>query len=107
NDAFERLLYFIAALAVDEAQDNRLSARAMEYDFTRLVREVRPGSVEVEIIGASEACQHLHVIGAGRVGLGPRNDRALLDRQRVIRDHQILVEDQLLAKAVARGTSSL
>src|SRR5207248_1068876 len=43
----------------------------------------------------------------GRVGLGPGDDRALADRQRVVGNDQVLVEHQLLAEAVAGGAGAL
>ena len=81
DDALERLLDLIAAAAVDEAQRDRSAVGAVEDDAAALPRGGWPTGVEVEVVGAGEAGQHLHVIRAGRVGLGPRHDRALLDRE--------------------------
>ena len=67
----------------------------------------RHGVVEVETIFGGEAFQHLHVIGAGRVRLRPRHDRALLERQRLVGDDQLGIEQQFLAKPVARGAGAL
>jgi hypothetical protein len=45
--------------------------------------------VSSEKPNSRSAAQHLHIIGAGRVGLGPGHDRALLDRQLVIGDDEV------------------
>ncbi len=79
DDAFERLLDLVAAAAVDEAQGDGLAAGAVEDDVLRFLGEVGPRHVELEIVGAGEAGEDLHVIRAGRVGLGPGDDRALLE----------------------------
>ena len=61
----------------------------------------------IEVVGAGEAGEDLHVIRRGRVGLGPGDDRTLLDRQRVVGDDEVFVEHQLLAEAIAGGAGAL
>ncbi len=107
DDAFERLLHLVGLAAVDEAEGDRAALGAVEDDVLRLLRQLAPRRFEVEIVGAGERAQHLHVIGRGRVGLGPGHDRALLDRQRVVGDDEVLVEHQLLAEAVAGRAGAL
>ena len=65
------------------------------------------GTCQVEIVGAGEAGQHLHVIRRGRLRLGPGHDRALGDREVVVGDDEVLVEDQFLAEAVAGRAGAL
>ena len=77
--ALERLLDLVALAAVDEAQRDRAAAGAVEDDVARFLGQLAPRRVEVEVIGAGEAAQHLHVIRRGRLALGPGHDRALLD----------------------------
>ena len=57
DDAFERLLHFVASLAVNEAQGNRFAPRAVKDDVARLVGKLRPGSFEIEVVRAGEACR--------------------------------------------------
>ncbi len=107
DDAFERLLHLVGLAAVDEAEGDGAALGAVEDDVLRLLRQLAPRRFEVEVVGAGERAQHLHVIGRGRVGLGPGDDRALLDRERVVGDDEVLVEHQLLAEAVAGGAGAL
>ena len=107
DHALERLLDLVAALAVDEAEGDRAAAGAAEDDVAGFLRQVAPRDVEVEIVGAGERAQHLHVIRRGRLRLGPGDDRALGDREVVVGDDQVLVEDQLLAEAVAGRAGAL
>ena len=96
-------------LAVDEGERDGLAVacRGGSLSCTSLGRSSRPGGVEAEAERAREAAQHLHVIGRGRVGLGPGDDRALLDRQVVVGDDEVLVEHQLLAEPVAGRARAL
>ena len=105
--ALERLLHLIALAPVDEAQRHRLALGAAQHDLARFLGQFAPRRGEVEVVGAGEAAEHLHVIRRGRVGLGPRHDRALGDRQGVVGDDEILVEQHLFAKAVARRAGAL
>ena len=107
DHALKRLLDLVAAAAIDEAQGDGLAAGAVEDDVSGFLGQVLPRHVELESVGARERAQHLHVIGAGRVGLGPGDDRALADRERVVGDDEVLVEHQFLAEAVARRASAL
>ena len=55
DHALERLLHLVAALAVDEAERDGAARGAVEDDVARLLRQVLPGRVEVETVGAREA----------------------------------------------------
>ncbi len=73
----------------------------------RLLGQILPGGIEVEIVSPGEAGEHLHVIRRGRLRLGPGGDRAALEAEGVVGDDQILVEHELLAEAVAGGAGAL
>ena len=88
DHALERLLDLVRLAAVDEAQGHRAALGAVEDDVAGLLGQVGPGRVEVEIVGAGEAGQHLHVIRRGRLRLGPGHDRALRDAEAVVGDDQ-------------------
>jgi hypothetical protein len=107
DHAFERLLDVVALAAVDEGQGDGLAVGAVEDDVALLVAELVPGGVELEIIGAGEAAEDLHVIRAGRVGLGPGDDGALLDREILVGDDELGIEEELLAEAVAGRAGAL
>src|SRR3546814_1582298 len=68
-----------------------------------LLGQFRPRSFEREAIFAGETAQHLHIIGAGRIGLGPGNDRALFQGERFVGDDELRVEFELFSQAVARS----
>ena len=72
----------------------------MQDRLADLVLQILPRRLQRETELARQAAEYLHIIGAGRVGLGPGHDRALLDRQLVIGDDQVFVEDQLFAQTV-------
>jgi hypothetical protein len=72
-----------------------------------LVGKLVPRRIEAEAEMAREAAQHLHIVGARRVGLGPGHDRALLDRQILVGNDELGIEIELLAKAVAGGAGPL
>ncbi len=84
-----------------------MAAGAVEDDALRLLGQLAPRDVEVEVVGAGEAGQHLHVIRRGRLRLGPGHDRALGDREVVVGDDEVLVEDQFLAEPVAGRAGAL
>jgi hypothetical protein len=70
DDALERLLDLVALAPVDEAQGDRAAAGAVEDDALRLLGQVASTAwSSVEIVGAGEAAQHLHVIRRGRLDL--------------------------------------
>ncbi len=80
DDALERLVDARRSCGrPDEGEGDGLAAGAVQDDELHLAGQVVPGRVEAEAIFAGEAAEHLHVIGAGRVGLGPGDDRALLE----------------------------
>src|SRR6185437_6414279 len=54
DDALERLLDLVAALAVDEAQDDGVASGAAKDDVARLLRKILPGDVQVEVISPGE-----------------------------------------------------
>src|SRR3546814_7441478 len=66
DDAFERLVDFVALLAVLEPESDGDAAGAVEDDVLDLLGQFRPRSFEREAIFAGETAQHLHIIGAGR-----------------------------------------
>jgi hypothetical protein len=107
DDTLERLFHFVAALAVDEAEGDGSPARAAKDHVASFLGELRPGRFEVEVVGARKAGEDLHVVRGRRIGLGPRDDGALLEGERVIGDDEVLVKHQLLAEAVARGAGAL
>ena len=72
-----------------------------------LAGQILPRGIEAEAEFAREAAEDLHVIGAGRVGLGPRHDCALLDAERVVGDDEVFVEQQFLAETIARRARAL
>src|SRR3546814_12812671 len=78
----------IAFLAVDEAQGDGLAGGAVEDDQLHLPRQVGPGGVEGEAELPGEGAENLHVIGAGRVGLGPGDDGALLEAEGFVGDDE-------------------
>jgi hypothetical protein len=93
--------------AVDEAEGDGAALGAVQDGALDLRAELVPGRVEREVEFAGEARQHLHVIWAGRLRLRPGHDRALLEAERLVRDDQHLVEDQLFAQAVAGRARAL
>ena len=107
DDAVEGLPDLVGLAAVDEAQGDRAALGAVQDDVVDLGAEVLPRRFQLEAEFAGEAAQHLHVIGAGRVGLRPRDDRALLDAQRLVGDDQLGIEQLLLAEAVAARAGAL
>jgi hypothetical protein len=103
----ERLLHLVGLAAVDEAQGDRAALGAAEDDVVDLGGQVAPGRIELEAELAGEAAQHLHVIRRGRVGARPGDDRALLDRERLVGDDQLRIEELLLAQPVAARAGAL
>ena len=76
DDALERLAHRIFLAPVLEGQLDRQAAGAVQDDQLLVRQQVFPRGIEAEIIGLREAGEHLHIIGAGRVGLRPGHDRA-------------------------------
>jgi hypothetical protein len=107
DHAFERLLDVVALAAVDEGERDRLAVGAVEDDAALLVGELVPRGLQVEAVVAGEAAQHLHVVGRGRLALGPGHDGALGEGKVVVGDHQILVELLPLAQAIAGRAGAL
>ena len=107
DHAVERLLDLVALAAVDEAQGDRAALGAVEDDVVDLLGQVLPRRLEAEAELAGEAAEHLHVIRAGRVGARPGDDRALLDRERLVGDDQLGIEQLLLAEPVAARAGAL
>src|SRR3546814_2545964 len=97
----------IAFLAVDEAQGDGLAGGAVEDDQLHLPRQVGPGGVEGEAELPGEGAENLHVIGAGRVGLGPGDDGALLEAEGFVGGDEFGVELLPFAQAVAGGAGAL
>ena len=60
-------------------------------------RQLLPGRFEAEPELRGQAGQHLHVIRARRIALGPGHHRALLQAQRFVGHHQLRIEQQLFA----------
>ena len=79
----------------------------MQDDQLLFGEQILPRGIEVEAIRLRQAGQHLHIIGAGRVGFRPRHNRAFLQRQMFVRHHQLRVKLLPLAKAIAIGTRAL
>ncbi len=78
DDALERFAHAVRFAAVPEGEFDRLAARAVEDDGVNVIAQFLPRRFQIEAIGAREAGEDLHVIGRGRVGLGPGDDGALL-----------------------------
>src|SRR3546814_19938503 len=76
-------------------------------DLLHLPRQVGPGGVEGEAELPGEGAENLHVIGAGRVGLGPGDDGALLEAEGFVGDDEFGVELLPFAQAVAGGAGAL
>jgi hypothetical protein len=107
DHAFERLGDGVFLAAVLEGERHRQAAGAVEDDVALVLRELVPRGREVEFVGLREAGEHLHVVRARRVRLGPRHHRALLEAERLVGDHQLRVEQHLLAEAVAGRAGAL
>jgi len=102
DDALKRFLHLIALAAIHEFQGDRLAAGTVQDDELHFARQVRPGCVEAEAEFLGQRAEHLHIIGTGRVGFCPGDDRALFEAQGFVGDDQFGVELQPFAKAVAR-----
>src|SRR5205085_3437520 len=107
DHAFEGLADVVALAAVDEGEGDRTPLGAVEDDVVDFVRQVVPRRVEAEAELAGEGAEDLHIIRAGRVGLGPGHDGALLDRQILVGDDELRVEEELFAETVAGGAGAL
>ena len=90
-----------------KCQLDRHPARAVQDDHALVWLKLAPRGCDVKIIGFGETGQHLHVIGRRRVRFCPRRNRPLLERQRLVRDDQLLIEQLLLANPVTRRTRPL
>ena len=101
DHAFERLLDRVALLAVGEGQRNRAAGGAVEDHDPHLDRQILPRRFEAEAEFLGQAGEHLHVIGRRRVALGPGHHRPLLEAERLVRHHQLRIEQQLFAQPIA------
>jgi len=79
----------------------------VEDDHLLIGLELVPRRVDVKIIGLRKAGEHLHVIRRWRVRLGPRRDRALLERERFVGDDELRIEQLLFADPVAGRACAL
>ncbi len=107
DHAFERLGDGVALLAVDEGERDGLAAGAIEDDELHLARQFVPRGFKLEAEVRGEAGENLHVIGRRRVGLGPGDDGALLERKVFVGDDELRIEQQLFAEAIAGGARAL
>ncbi len=105
DDAFEGLGGAVGPEAVIVVEGDGFLAGAVEDDVAGLLRQLVPGGVGGELVGAGKRLQGLQVIG--RRGLRPRRDGAVAQRQRVVGDDQSGVDDALGAEPVANGTSAI
>ena len=79
----------------------------MQNNEPHLPRQFPPRRLQRKPKLLGQTRQHLHIIGARRVALGPGHHRPLLERQSLIRHHQLLVKQQLLAQPITSRTSPL
>ena len=107
DHALERLLDLVAALAVDEAEGDRAAAGAVEDDVLRLLGQVLPRHVRGRNRRRGRGWTAPACNKGWAAGLGPGDDRALGDREVVVGDDEVLVEDHLLAEAVAGRAGAL
>ena len=75
-----------------------LSARTEQDDFADLLRQLVPGRGQHEIVVVGEALQGLAVILGRRIG--PGRERALVQRQGLVWNHEVWVEVHLRAQTV-------
>ncbi len=107
DDPLERLAHGVFLAPVLEGERNRAALGPEQDNVAVVLTQVVPRGGEVEAVFLRQAGEHLHVIGARRVGLGPRHHRALLQGQVLVRNHQLRVEQQLFAQPVARRARAL
>ena len=99
DDAFERLGGLVAAHPVVEAHGHGFLAGAEQDDVADLLRQLLPRQGQAELVVLGEAFQRLHVILRG--GVGPGRDRAVAQALLLVRHHQLRIEIELAAEAVA------
>jgi hypothetical protein len=106
DDAFERLGITVGPHAVVIGEGDGLAARAEQDAFLRSLGQFVPGRVHRHFVMLGQRFQCLVVIGRGRASARPRQDRALLQRQRRIGNDERGLELQLRAEAVAFRTGA-
>ena len=105
DHALERLGGLVLADAVVVAHGDRFAAAAVQDDVAHLLRQVAPRRRHLDLEVLGDALQRLHVVLARRIG--PRRDRALAERQPVVRHHHLRIEEHLYAEAIAGRAGAL
>ncbi len=90
HHALERLLGLIGAHAVVVDELDGVLAGAVEDGVLRLLRQILPFGVEVELVVLAERVERLDVVGARR--LGPGRDRTRAQGLVLVRDDEIGVD---------------
>ena len=98
DDAFERLLHFIAAQAVIIDKVDLFIACSVQDHIPDVFGEFVPGRVEVKIIVIGKGLQGLRLIGRG--GTRPWSDGALGEGKVLVGDDQLRVDFGLFAETV-------
>ncbi len=93
DDALERLLDVVAAHAVVIGELDLLFARAEQDHILHLLGQFVPRRVQADLVVAGDRVQRLRIIGRRR--FRPGRDRALAQRQRAVRHHELRVEIEL------------
>lgn len=102
DDAFERLDGLVVARAVEVGERHLLLIRPVEQGELHVLRQLVPRRLHRHLEVLGEAFERLLVIRRRRAGLRPRHDRALFERQLGVRHHEVRLELQFGAEAVAR-----
>ena len=107
NHAVEGFIHIIAFAPILKGKPDDFAARTIKDDRGDQRRQILPRRIHAEPVMPGETAQNLHIIGRGRVGFGPREDRAFLDAEIMIGDDEIRIEIELFAKAIAGRASAL
>ena len=106
DDAFEGLPGLVGAQAVVIDESDLVIAGAEQDGVARLLRQVLPRRGHRELVMLGQRFERLGVIGRGIAGLGPGQDGALAQRQRLIGHDEIGLESELGAETVAFGAGA-
>ena len=97
----ERLHRFVGAQAVLVGERDLLAIGAEQDRVLDLTRQLLPRRRHVDLVVLRERAQRLLVVGRRIARARPRPDRAIAKRDRPVRHHEIGLEFQLGAEAVA------
>ncbi len=97
HDALEaRHVRALAAHAVAVGDVQPIAVRAVQEQVLLVLRQVEPGLVEVDLVALGDRLRDLLVVA--RRPARPRQDRALVERERRVRHHEVRVDLHLRAE---------